>query len=84
MAYRKVHMLEIKEILLRIARGQSKRRIRKDLKIHGITINRYLDISRSQGIDPIEAGPDGITDDLCHAIKAKITAPRGKEPPPRD
>ena len=84
MAYRKVHMLEIKEILLRIARGQSKRKIRKDLKIHGITINRYLDIAKSLGIDPIESGPDDITDDLCYAIKAKVHNLKGKEPPPRD
>lgn len=49
MAYIKVHMLEIKEILLRIAKGQSKRRIRRDLKIHGVNINHYLDIVKSPG-----------------------------------
>jgi len=37
MAYRKVSMIEIKEILLRIAKGQSKRGIRKDLSVHGLT-----------------------------------------------
>ena len=45
MAYRKVQMLEIKEILLRIVKGQSKRKIRRDLKIHGIT-NQYQDLAR--------------------------------------
>lgn len=84
MAYRKVHMLEIKEILLRIAKGQSKRKIRRDLKIHGITINRYLDIAMSLGIDPNEADIDKITDDLCHAIKTAVSNPKGKEPSPGD
>lgn len=31
MAYRKVSMIEIKEILTRIAKGQTKRKIRRDL-----------------------------------------------------
>jgi hypothetical protein len=35
-------MIEIREILLRIAKGQSKRKIRKDLKVHAQTVNRYI------------------------------------------
>ena len=51
MAYRKVSMIEIKEILIRIAKGQSKRKIRKDLNVHGLTINRYINEAKCLGID---------------------------------
>jgi len=49
MAYRKVAMIEIKEILYRISRGQAKRTIRRDLGIYGQTLNRYLDAATSLG-----------------------------------
>ena len=52
MTYRKVSMIEIKEILLRIAKGQSKRKIRRDLCVHGLTINRYIEEAKCLGIDP--------------------------------
>ena len=69
MAYRKVAMIEIKEILLRISRGQTKRTIRRDLGMHGITLNKYLDATTSLGIDPETIDPGSITDKLCYAIK---------------
>lgn len=69
MAYRKVAMIEIKEILLRISRGQTKRTIRRDLGIHGLTLNRYLDAATSLGIDPATIAPESITDKLCYLIK---------------
>ena len=43
MVYRKVSMIEVKEILTRVARGQTKRKIRRDLSVHGLTINRYIE-----------------------------------------
>lgn len=43
MAYRKVSMIEIKKILLRITKGQTKRGIRKELSVHGLTLNRYIE-----------------------------------------
>jgi len=52
MVYRKVSMIEIKEILLRIAKRQSKRKIRRDLNVHGLTINRYIKECICLGIDP--------------------------------
>lgn len=69
MAYRKVAMIEIKEILLRISKGQTKRTIRRDLGMHGITLNKYLDATTSLGIDPETIDPGSITDKLCYAIK---------------
>jgi hypothetical protein len=73
MAYRRIHVIEIKEILLRIARGQSKRKIRKDMHMHADTINKYIDISRSLGVDPLNSGELLITDELCIKIKQKIS-----------
>lgn len=64
MGYRKVSMIEIKEILLRIAKGQSKRGIRRDLSVHGLTINRYIQEAKCLGINPEEADPSQITDSL--------------------
>lgn len=52
MVYRKVDMIEIREILLRITKGQSKRKIRQDLKVHGQTVNRYIQECICLGIDP--------------------------------
>lgn len=70
MGYRKVSMIEIKEILLRIAKGQSKRGIRRDLSVHGLTINRYIQEAKCLGINPEEADPSQITDSLfCHCGK---------------
>ena len=73
MAYRRIHVIEIKEILLRIARGQSKRKIRKDMHMHADTVNKYIDISRSLGVDPLRAGELLITDELCIKVKQKIS-----------
>jgi len=73
MVYRKVSMIEIKEILLRIAKGQSKRKIRRDLNIHGLTINRYIEECRCLGINPLDCDLSQITDELCAAIAGNVT-----------
>jgi len=61
MAYRKVDMIEPKEILLRIEDGQSKRKVRKVMGIHGVTLNRYLDIAKELGVDT--KNPDFVSSD---------------------
>ena len=77
MGYRKVSMIEIKEILLRIAKGQSKRGIRRDLSVHGLTINRYIQEAKCLGINPEGADPSQITESLCSAIaRNTTTAPK--------
>ena len=58
-------MIEIKEILLRIAKGQSKRGIRRDLSVHGLTINRYIEEAKCLGINPEDCQVSQITDNLC-------------------
>lgn len=73
MVYRKVSMIEIKEILLRIAKGQSKRKIRRDLNVHGLTINRYIKECICLGIDPRDCKFSQITDELCSAIARNVT-----------
>lgn len=73
MAYRKVSMIELKEILLRIADGQSKRQVRKIMSIHGIALNRYLDIAIELGVDIKTLIRDKITDDFVASIKSRVT-----------
>lgn len=73
MAYRKVSMIEIKEILLRIAKGQSKRKIRRDLSVHGLTINRYIEEAKCLGVNLEDCQVSQITDNLCSAIARNTT-----------
>ena len=84
MPYRKVSMIEIKEILTRIVKGQSKRKIRKDLSVHNLTINRYIEEARCLGIDPESCNISQITDNLCSAISRNTTTVPKKAACPRD
>jgi len=74
MAYREVHMTEIKEILLRVNRKESVRSISKTLGIHRDTINKYISLAIELGVDPTK---DAITDDLIERIKQRL-APGNK------
>jgi hypothetical protein len=73
MAYRKVSMTEIKEILLRIAKGHTKRKIRRDLSVHGLTINKYIEEARRLGVNPKDCQVSQITDELCALIAKNAT-----------
>ena len=84
MAYRKVSMIEIKEILTRIVKGQSKRKIRKDLSVHNLTINRYIEEAKCLGIDPESCDISQITDKLCSAIARNTTTVPKQAACPRD
>jgi len=77
-------MIEIKEILLRISKGQTKRTIRRDLGMHGITLNKYLDVATSLGIDLTIIDLESITDELCYSIKMAAGPVKDKEIAPRD
>ena len=81
MAYREVHMTEIKEILLRIRRKESVRSISKTLGIHRDTINKYIDICFKLGIDPKE---DAITDELVEKIRQGLAPGNKPSHIPRD
>ena len=85
MAYRKVGMIELKEIFLRIAEGQSKRKVREVMGIHGTTLNKYLDISKELGVDIATCKKDAITDSLIESVEERIGIIKGRpEIPPRD
>ena len=84
MPYRKVSMIEIKEILTRIVKGQSKRKIRKDLSVHNLTINRYIEEAKCLGIDPESCNISQITDNVCSAIAANTTTAPKTAAYPRD
>ena len=80
MVYRKVSMIEIKEILIRVAKGQTKRKIRRDLSVHGLTINKYIEEAKCLGINPKYCDLSQITDDICAAIaKNTTTAKKDKQ-----
>ena len=80
MVYREVHMMEIKEILLRAAKGQPVRSISRTLGMHRDTIKKYISISLDLGIDPTK---DDITDELAEKIKSEV-ATETKLSIPRD
>jgi len=67
MVYREVHMIEIKEILTRLANGQSIRSISITLGIHRDTIRNYFNISKGYGF--VKENKDSITDDLVSKVK---------------
>lgn len=71
MAYREVHMTEIKEILLRVKRKQSVRSISKALGIHRDTINKYISLCLELGID---SRKDAITDEHTSRIRARLAS----------
>jgi hypothetical protein len=81
MAYREVHMTEIKEILLRIGRKESIRSISRTLGIHRDTINKYISLAKKLGIDPKE---DAITGEIVEKIKRKLAPGSRPSHIPRD
>jgi len=81
MAYREVHMTEIKEILLRIASGYPIRSISRSLGIHRDTIKNYISISLEFGVDPKK---DGVTDELVKKIKSQLAGKNKSVHIPRD
>jgi hypothetical protein len=81
MAYREVHMTEIKEILLRVAKGYPIRSISKSLGIHRDTIKKYISISLELGVDPAK---DEITDSLAERIKSRLAEATKPLSIPRD
>ena len=81
MAYREVHMTEIKEILLRIKRKESIRSISRTLGIHRDTINKYLNICHKLRVDP---RTDAITDELVEKVRAGLAPGNKPSNIPRD
>jgi hypothetical protein len=81
MVYREVHMTEIKEILLRAAKGQSVRSISRALGIHRDTIKKYISISLDLGVDPKK---DAITGELAEKIRSEVTTVPKSLSIPRD
>lgn len=79
MGFRKVHMLEIKDILLRISNKESVRRISTSLGIHRKTIKNYLDAAVRFGFNPDEK--ESITDDLLSKVKSAGSKSTGKIAP---
>ena len=81
MVYREVHMTEIKEILLRAAKGQPVRSISRTLNMHRDTIKKYISISLNLGVDPTK---NAITDKLIEKIKSEVATEAKPLSIPRD
>jgi hypothetical protein len=81
MVYREVHMTEIKEILLRAAKGQPVRSISRALGIHRDTIKKYISISLDLGVD---LKKDAVTDELIEKIGSEVTTVPKSFSVPRD
>ena len=77
MVYREVTMIEIKEILLRVANGYGVRAISKSLGIHRKTITGYTGLANELGakLD----SKDSITDELVEKIKARSLEDKNKK-----
>jgi len=81
MVYREVHMTEIKEILLRAAKGQPVRSISRTLGIHRDTINKYIRLCVDLGVD---LKKDAITDELIEKLRSEVTTVPKSLSIPRD
>ena len=81
MAYREVHMTEIKEIFLRLNRKESVRSISRTLGIHRDTINKYINICHRLEVDPTV---DAVTEKLVEKIRAALCPGNKPSHIPRD
>lgn len=70
MVYREVHVIEIKEILLRILSKDSIRKVASSLGMHRETIRNYIELAKGYGFDPYKDSKDSLTDELIQKIKA--------------
>lgn len=78
MVFRRVHMIEIKEILLRITAKDSIRNVSFSLSVHRETIRNYIELAKRHGFDPHEDSRSEITDALIEKIKADIASASSK------
>ena len=84
MAYRKVGMIQLREVFFRICNGQSKRQVREVMGIHGNTLNKYLDIARELGTDITTCTKGDITDELIESVHERIGIKDRPDTPPRE
>jgi hypothetical protein len=78
MVYREVHVIEIKEILLRILSKDSIRKVSSSLGLHRETIRNYIELAKGYGFDPYKDSKDGLTDELIQKIKACAGISKGQ------
>ena len=69
MVYREVHVIEIKEILLRIVVKDSIRKVASSLGLHRETIRNYISLTKRYGFDSYKDSKDSLTDKLIQKIK---------------
>ena len=77
MVYREVHVIEIKETLLRIVAKDSIRKVASSLGLHRETIRNYISLAKGYGFDPYKDSKDRLTDELIQKIKACASISKG-------
>ncbi len=70
MTYRELFMIDVREILRRIAEGHSARKIARDAHVDRKTVARYAAAASDAGITPTSP----ITDDVVHDVARRVQA----------
>lgn len=74
MAFREVTMLEIKEVLWRWLRGESKKSISRQLGVARNTVRRYVEAAEAEGLAP-SAGRESLTEAQLGAVLVRLRTP---------
>ena len=76
MAYRELFMIEVREILRRVARGEGARPIAAAVGVDRKTVTRYVNAAREAGVT------DGteLTDDVIHDVARRVQSRAPAEP----
>lgn len=76
MAYRELHMIDVREILRRVVRAQGARTIAKAVGVDRKTAGRYAEAAQAAGV----TSETPITDDLVHDVARRVQARAPTEP----
>jgi len=76
MAYRELHMIDVREILRRVVRAQGARTIAAAVGVDRKTVARYADAARAAGV----TSETTLTDDVVHDVARRVQARAPTEP----
>ena len=79
MAYRELHMIDVREILRRQRLGHGARRIAAAVGIDRKTAGRYVEAAQAAGITPETELTDSVVHDVARRVQAREPAPPSEE-----
>lgn len=79
MAYRELHMIDVREILRRQRLGHGARRIAAAVGIDRKTAGRYVDAAREAGVTPETELTDAVVHDVARRVQAREPLPPSDE-----